>query len=243
MPSQFPTITPTVRTLIVVLVVCFLGQTAAEGLLGIPLTTWAALVPGLHVELAWEWATYWLFANVAQPSDVVWHLVTIFVLYWALSTFELENGRASLLRLIGAGIVGAAVLLLAGGAIVPSLFGVTAGPSPIFYAWLGALPVLRPNARVGLWVAALPPVSAWTMVGAMIVLSALQAAWAHNVSGLVEAIGGIGAGVLFGRYERAPRRPGKAGPPPKKRAGRPSLTVIEGGGGGGEQDGKPRWLN
>lgn len=246
MPGQFPPITPTVRTLVVVLLVCFFGQTAAEGLLQVPLTSWAALVPGLHLELAWQWATYWLFAVVQQPSDVVWHLVTIFVLYWTLSLYEAENGRGSLVRLALAGIVGAAIPLVALGALLPGLFGITAGPSPIFYAWLGALPVLRPNARIGLWVAALPPISAWTMVGIMLAISALQAAWAHQISGLVEALGGVGAGVLFARYEIRPRRAPKPAPGggPKKRSGRPSLTVIEGGARSRDDDeDKPRWLN
>ena len=99
MQPQLPPITPTVRTLLVVLVVFFLGQTAAEGLLGIPLTQWAALFPGVHVELAWQWATYWLVAVIAQPGDVFWHLVSLFAIYWVLSMFEAEHGRRRLLGL------------------------------------------------------------------------------------------------------------------------------------------------
>lgn len=241
MPSQFPKMTPTVRTLIVVLVVFFLGQTAAEGLFGIPLTEWAALTPGIHVELAWQWATYWLVAIIGRPEDVLWHLVSIFIVYWSLATFEAERGRSWLLGLVAAGIVGGAVPVMILGAIVPSLFGALGGPSVLFYAWLGAFATLQRGAKMGLFVVGLPPISAWTMVGGMIALSALQAAWLHNVSGLVASLGALGGGVLFARIVSAPRRAEKkpSGPAPK-RTGRPNLKVIEGG---ANDDDKPRWLN
>ncbi len=240
MPSQFPKMTPTVRTLIVVLVVFFLGQTAAEGLLGIPLTEWAALTPGVHVELAWQWATYWLVAIIARPEDVLWHLVSVFVVYWSLSLFEAERGRSWLLGLVAAGVIGGALPVMLGGALLPSLFGVMGGPSVLFYAWLGAFATLQRGARMGLWLVGLPPISAWAMVGGMIALAALQAAWLHNVTGLVASLGALGGGVLFARIASAPRRSGKPSATPKKRTGRPNLKVIEGGGG---DDDKPRWLN
>lgn len=241
MPTQFPPLTPTVRTLVVVLAVFFLGQTAAEGLFGIPLTEWAALGPGLHVELAWQWATYWLVAIVQQPQDVVWHLVSVFVVYWSLATFELERGRAWLLGLMAAGILGGAIPVMLVSALLPSLFGLVGGPSVLFFAWLGAFAMLQRGAKMGLWLVGLPPVSAWTMVAVMIGLSALQAAWVHNLSGLVSSIGAIGGGVLFARIVSAPKRAGRPSAPPKKRTGRPNLKVIEGG--REEDDSKPRWLN
>lgn len=243
MPSQFPPITPTVRTLIVVLVVFFLGQTLAEGVLGIPLTEWAALTPGVHLELAWQWATYWLVAIIVQPRDVVWHLFTLFALYWVLSSFEAENGRSRLLTLIAAGIVGAAIPLMIGGALLPGLFGATAGPSAIVLAWMGALPVLRPDAKIGLWIAAIPPFSAWAMIGGTLVIAGLQSAWTHNAGILVEVAGAVGAGILWARFVTRPRRAGKPSAPPKKRTGRPNLKVIEGGGGNDDDSSKPRWLN
>jgi hypothetical protein len=240
MPPQFPPLTPTVRTLVVILGVFFLGQTLAEGLAGIPLRDWAALSPGLRIDLAWQWATYWLVAIIQTPGDVFWHLVSIFVLYWCLSTFELEEGRRRLLQLIPVGVIGAAIPLIVGGALLPDHFGMTGGPSPIFYAWVGALPVLRPGVKMGLWIATIPPINAWTLTFLMLGLTALQTAWTHDLAPLVEAIGAIGAGVLWARFVSAPRKTGKPTPPPKKRPGRPNLTVIEGG---GESDDKPRWLN
>lgn len=244
MQPQFPPLTPTVRTLLVVLVVFFLGQTAAEGVLGIPLASWAALWPGVHVELAWQWATYWLVALVQRPEDIFWHAVSLFVLYWSLSQFEREHGRTRLLGLMAAGVIGGALPTMIAGALLPDLFGVAAGPSVLFYAWLGAFAVLQRGAKIGLWVVALPAVSAWTMVGAMIVLSALQAAWTHNFSGLVLSLGAIGGGVVFARIVSRSAQSAKAsGGPPKKRAGRPNLKVIEGGGAGSSDDDKPRWLN
>lgn len=241
MPNQFPPLTPTVRTIIVVLVVFFVGQTAAQGLFGIPLTDWAALSPGIHVELAWQWATYWLVALIDRPQDVVWHLVSIFVAYWSLATFELERGRRWLLGLVAAGIVGGALPVMLISPLLPAYFGVIGGPAVLFYAWLGAFAMLQRGAKMGLWLVGLPPVSAWTMVGVMVALSALQAAWVHNLSGLVSSLGAIGGGIVFARIVSAPRRSGKSSPPPKKRAGRPNLKVIEGGGQG--EDDKPRWLN
>ena len=245
MQPQFPPLTPTVRTLLVVLVVFFLGQTAAEGVLSIPLASWAALWPGIHVELAWQWATYWLVAIVQRPEDVFWHAVSLFVLYWSLSQFELAHGRGRLLALMASGVIGGALPAMIGGAIAPDLFGVAAGPSVLFYAWLGAFAVLQRGAKIGLWVVALPSVSAWTMVGAMALLSALQAAWTHNLSGLFVSLGAIGGGVVFARIVSRPARsPKPSGGPPKKRAGRPNLKVIEGGGASSSSDDdKPRWLN
>ena len=58
MQFNFPKLTPTVRTLLIVLVVVFVGQSIAEGLLHIPVSQWAALLPGVHVGLLWQWATY-----------------------------------------------------------------------------------------------------------------------------------------------------------------------------------------
>jgi hypothetical protein len=246
MPAQFPPLTPTVRTLIVVLVVFFVGQTAAEGLLGIPLMEWAALSPGVHVELAWQWATYWLVAIIAQPQDVVWHLVSIFVVYWSLATFEMERGPSWLRGLMLAGVLGGAIPTMLLGALLPSLFGAVGGPSVLFFAWLGAFAMLQRGAKMGLWLVGLPPVSAWTMVGIMIALSALQAAWVHNVSGLVSSVGAIGGGIVFARLVSAPKRTAKPSAAPIKRAaGRPNLKVIEGGreGSRDDDDNKPRWLN
>ena len=238
MQPQLPPITPTVRTLLVVLVVFFLGQTAAEGLLGIPLTQWAALFPGVHVELAWQWATYWLVAVISQPGDVFWHLVSLFAIYWVLSMFEAEHGRRCLLGLMALGVIGGAIPTMILGAIVPTLFGATAGPSVLVMAWLGAFAALRPDARVGLMIVALPPISPWTMVGFTLVLSALQAAWTHNAAGLVSALGATAGGIVFARI--VTRRRVAKPTTPKKRNGRPNLTVIEGG---AQSDDKPRWLN
>ncbi len=246
MQPQFPPLTPTVRTLLVVLVVFFLGQTAAEGVLGIPLASWAALWPGVHVELAWQWATYWLVAIVQRPDDVFWHAVSLFVLYWSLSQFEREHGTARLLGLMALGVIGGALPTMIAGAIAPDLFGVAAGPSVLFYAWLGAFAVLQRGAKIGLWIVALPAISPWTMVGAMALLSVLQAAWTHNLSGLFVSLGAIGGGVVFARIVSRPvgaPKPSAA----KKRTGRPNLKVIEGGGassgGASSDDDKPRWLN
>jgi len=238
MQPQFPPITPTVRTLLVVLAVFFLGQTMAEGLLGIPLTSWAALTPGVHVELAWQWATYWLVAIVSRPSDVFWHLTLLFAIYWVLSMFEAEQGRSRLLALIGVAVVTGALPVMILGAVMPSIVGMLGGPSVLVIAWLGAFAAMRPDARVGVWIVAIPPISPWTMVGITLLIEALQAAWTHNASGIVSALGATAGGVAFARYVNRPRR-GKP-TPPKKKPGRPNLKLIEGG---AESDDKPRWLN
>jgi membrane associated rhomboid family serine protease len=238
MQPQFPPITPTVRTLLVVLVVFFLGQTMAEGMLGIPLTGWAALGPGLHFELAWQWATYWLVAVIGQPSDVFWHLTTLFALYWVLSLFEAEQGRARLLGLVAVAVISGALPVIVMSTLVPSVFGLLAGPSVLVFAWLAAFAAMRPGARVGVWIVAIPPISPWTMVAVTLVIELLQAAWTHNAVGIVSALGATAGGVLFARYLDRPKRSKPT--PPKKKVGRPNLKLIEGG---AEDDGKPRWLN
>jgi hypothetical protein len=97
---------------------------------------------------------------------------------------------------------------------------------------------MRPDARVGFWIVALPPVSPWAMVGFTLVLKALQAAWTHDASGIVSALGATAGGIAFARFVNRPKR-GKP-TPPKKKTGRPNLKLIEGG---ADDDGKPRWLN
>ena len=234
-----PPLTPTVRTLLIVLGVVFVGQTIVVGGLSIPITAWAALWPGLHVGLAWQWATHWVVAPIAHPSDIPFYAFSLFVLYLVLSPFELQFGARRVVQLAIVGIVGGALPVVLLGLVAPSIVGPIAGPFGPSWAWMGAFMVTSAGARVAIVFmpgVAMPPAS---LAALFLGLAAFQGIWAHDAAGFVHGVGAVGAGVLFGRWMlRA--RPGKGPTPKKKVGGRPRFEVIKGG---ADDDDKPRWLN
>jgi membrane associated rhomboid family serine protease len=230
---NFPRLTPTVRTLLIVLVVVFVGQTVAEGALHVPVSQWAALFPGVHVGLAWQWATYWL---IEVPGAVLNRAFDLLFIYFMLSPLEERYGRRRVIELIAVGVIGGALPVMIAGAIVPTFFGGLAGASSIGAAGFGAFAVLSAGAMVSFFL--LPPMSAWAVLGIFLAISALNAIWAGDASELLSTLGGTGAGILYARWLVRPRS-AKTPPQKKKPSGRPHLKVIE----GGADDSKPRWLN
>jgi membrane associated rhomboid family serine protease len=230
---NFPRLTPTIRTLLIVLVVVFVGQSIAEGLLHVPVSQWAALLPGVHIGLLWQWATYWL---IEVPGAVLNFAIGLLFIYLMLSPLEERYGRTRILQLIAVGVIGGALPVMICGAILPSAFGGLAGASAIGAAGFGAFAVLSAGAMVSFMF--LPPMSAWGILAIFIAISALNAMWAHDASELLSTLGGTGAGILYARWLLRPRS-SKSPTPKKKQSGRPNLTVIE----GGSDNTKPRWLN
>lgn len=232
MQFNFPRLTPTVRTLLIVLVVVFVGQSIAEGLLHVPVSSWAAIHPGLHLGLLWQWATYWL---IEVPGGVLPRAFDLLFIYFMLAPLEERYGRRRVLELIAVGVLGGALPVMLLGALIPSAFGGLAGASAIGAAGFGAFAVLSAGAMVSFLL--LPPMSAWSVLGIFLALSLLNAFWANDASGFLSTLGGSGAGILYARWLLRPRS-SKSPPPKKKPSGRPNLTVIDGG-----QGDKPRWLN
>lgn len=232
MQFNFPRLTPTVRTLLIVLTVVFVVQSVAEGLFHVPVSSWAALTPGVHLGLLWQWATYWV---IELPGGVLQRAFDVLFIYFMLSPLEERYGRRRILELMAIGIVGGALPVMLAGAALPAAFGGLAGASAIGAAGFGAFAVLSGGAMVSFFM--LPPMSAWAVLGIFLGVSALNALWAHDASGLLSTLGGTGAGVLYARWLLRPRS-AKSPTPKKKPSGRPNLTVIEGG-----ADDKPRWLN
>ncbi len=232
MQFNFPKLTPTVRTLLIVLVVVFVGQSVAEGLLHVPVSGWAALMPGVHIGLLWQWATYWL---IEVPGGVLQRAFDLLFIYFMLSPLEERYGRRRILELIAVGVIGGAIPVMVLGAVLPSAFGGLAGAGAIGAAGFGAFAVLSAGAMVSFLF--LPPMSAWSVLGIFLALSTLNAFWANDASELLSILGGTGAGILYARWLLRPRS-SKGPTPKKKQSGRPHLTVIDGG-----ADDKPRWLN
>lgn len=230
---QFPRLTPTVRAILIVLLVVFLGQTLVEGVLHVPISQWAALLPGLHVGLAWQWATYWL---IESPGQVLQRALDMLFLYFLLSPFEERFGARRLLQLVAAGVIGGALPVMLLGIVLPSAVSGLAGATSIGWAGFGAFAVVSGGGAVAFLF--LPPMSAWAALGIFLAIPALSAAWTGDATQFLAAVGGASAGILYARWMARPatKKPGASGP---LKRGRPNLTVIE----GGADDNKPRWLN
>jgi len=214
-----PTITPTVKQILIALVSVFVLQLVVENWLELGLFGWLALQPGAFKP--WQLVTY-VLVNLNEP---LFFLIGVLVLAWSLSQVELIFGRTRALQLCLVAALSASVpVWLLGftpiGGLAP-LWGVSS-------LWYGAVAVTCWIDRHG--VRSLFGVVSMTgqqMLMLFAGISFLYFLADKNVTRLVGDFGAIGGGMAYANWLRRPRRPKK--PPERKSARASGFKVIQGG--------------
>lgn len=213
-----PTITPTVKQILIGLVSVFVLQLVVENWLDLRLFGWLALQPG--VLMPWQLVTYVL----VNLNDPIFFLIGILFLGWSLSQVELMFGRTRALQLCLVSALCASVpVWLLGLAVdrLSPLWGISS-------VWYGSIAVTCWIDRRG--VRSL--FGAVSMTGQQLLMlfagiSFLYFLADKNVTRLVGDFGAIGGGMAYANWLRRPRRPKK--PPERKGARSSGFKVIQGG--------------
>ena len=241
MRFAFPPLTPVVRATLIVLFAAFVLQSLLEGALGVPLSPWLALTTSrdaIGIPLAWQWATYPL-VEYPGPGGVISRGIDMLLVWTFGALAESHLGRNRTIQLLGASLLGGAILPLAFGLLFPNIAAPVAGASALSWAMMGAFAMITRGAPVNFLF--MPQMSAWHAVGVFLVITALQSMWLQTPTPLLIALGALAAAVLFMRWvERRPSRPTKKTGGGSKRRGPSHLSVIPGG---QSDDERPRWLN
>lgn len=213
-----PTITPTVKQILIALVSVFVLQLVCENWLELRMFGWLAMQPGEL--MPWQLMTY-VLVNVGQP---LFFLFGTLFLAWSLSQFELIFGRSRTLQLC--------VVSALSGSVPPWLLGfVFPGLSSLFgisTLWYGAV-------AATCWLDRHGPRSLFgviTMTGQQMLLlfaglSFLNFLSTKDATSLLGDFGALGGGIAFITWLRRPRKPKR--PAERKSARASGLKVIQGG--------------
>lgn len=213
-----PTITPTVKQILIALVSVFVMQLVVENWLELRLFGWLALQPGAF--MPWQLVTY-VLVNLNEP---LFFLLGGLFLAWSLSQVELMFGRTRALQLCLVAALSASVpVWLLGFAFdgLAPLWGISS-------LWYGAVAVTCWIDRRGMR----SLFGAVSMTGQQLLMlfagiSFLYFLADKNVTRLVGDYGAIGGGMAYANWLRRPRRPKK--PPERKSARAGGFKVIQGG--------------
>jgi membrane associated rhomboid family serine protease len=213
-----PTITPTVKQILIGLVSVFVLQLIVENWLELRLFGWLALQPGEL--MPWQLVTYVL----VNLNDPLFFLIGGMFLAWTLSQIELMFGRTRTLQMCLVAALGAGVpVWLLGFAVagLPPLWGV----SPLLF---GAIATTCWLDRRG--VRSLFGVVSMTGQQMLLLFSGITFLYFladKNVTRLVGDFGALASGIAYANWLRKPRRPKK--PPERKSARASGFKVIQGG--------------
>jgi membrane associated rhomboid family serine protease len=214
-----PTITPTVKQILIGLVSVFVAQLVFENWLELRVFGWLAMQPGEL--MPWQLVTY-VLVNMSQP---LFFLIGLLFLAWALTQVELMFGRKRALQLCLVSALSASVpAWLLGFAFqgLPPLWGVSS-------LWYGAVATMC-------WIDRRGPRSLFgvvTMNGQQMLilfagLSFLFFLADKDVTRLVGDLGAIAGGIGYANWLRKPRKPKR--PPVERKSARASgFKVIQGG--------------
>lgn len=236
---KFPELTPTVKKLLVFLVLAFVAVTSAEvagfGLVPLLSLNLTFGQPSAWMGLAWQPLTYW-FVYPAQTDELLNVGAVVVMAYFFMSPFERVFGASRTLILCALGILCGAAACLVLAQLYPAVRPFYGG-GVLVAAAFGTFPVIFKDAKVLLLF--MIPMSAWTALGVGVAAMGFLAVINRDpfifAADLAATLAGIGyARYLVGAPRRETRRKKK-----KKRRGGPDLRVIE----GGSDDDRPRWLN
>ena len=213
-----PTITPTVKQILIALVSVFVLQLVFENWLELRLFGWLALQPGEL--MPWQLVTY-VLVNVGQP---LFFLVGMFFLAWSLNQFDLMFGRRRTLQLCLIATLSASVPVWLLGLVLqplPPLLGI----SPLWYGAVAAICWLDRHSPRSLF--GLLTLSGQHMLLLFAGLSFLNFLSTKNATDMLGDFGALGGGIAFITWLRRPRRPKR--PPERKSARASGFKVIQGG--------------
>lgn len=236
---KFPELTPTVKKLLVFLVLAFVAVTSVEvaGFALMPLLSLNLTFddPIAWLGLAWQPLTYW-FVYPALTDELLNIGAVLVMTYFFMSPFERVFGATRTLILCGLGILSGAAACVALAQFYPALRPFYGG-GVLVAAAFGTFPVIFKNAKVLFMF--MIPMNAWTALGVGIAAMGFLAVINRDPFIFAADLAATLAGIGYGQHlVRTPRR-GDALRRKKKRRGGPDLRVIE----GGADDDRPRWLN
>ncbi len=231
---RFPSLTPLVRTCLVIFLVAYVGLLIASNWLGQGelLNLLALNTSVLWYGNAWQLVTYCLVQDTS-PGGVMPFVISALFFWLVVAGYEQTFGRKKAIQVLVASLLGASSLALVVGVFVPGvLFGF--GPLTLgaFAAYAWAMHILKQEANFF----GVMPMKPLTMIGVVLGLSLLSFLASGNLLSLVGDLGATLAGVLFTeRMARPPSAPRK----PKHRRSSAELRLVQ----GGKKSDGPRWLN
>lgn len=246
MRFQFPTLTPTVKKLLIFLGAMFVLVAVVDNVFGIGVYQLLSLdvgfPTGTWVGLLWQPLTYWT-VEPPVPGALLNVAITLLVIYLFLSPFEERFGPKRTLQLSAVGVLAGAAsaivlaLALAQLGVSPSRFPAPSGAGVVSAVAFGAFPLLFADRKI-FFFPLMIPLSPWAAIGIGLGITALMSVLNRDPFIFVMDAAAIGGGYAFGRWMMRPRQdaPSKA---KKRRSGGPDLRVVD----GGVDDDKPRWLN
>jgi hypothetical protein len=214
-----PRITPTVKQILIGLLVAYVAQLVLENWFELRVFGWLAMTPGAL--LPWQLVTY----VAVDRNNPLMFLITLLFTSWSLTTFDLTFGPRRTLQLCLASVLGASVpAWIVGFALdtATPLYGAT----PLLYGGIAAMCWLDLSRPVSLFGAL--TMTAQQLLLLLVGIAVLMFLFDKNVIHLVGELGALGGGILYARWLRRPRTPRK--PPPSRRPPRSGgFKVIKGG--------------
>ena len=235
---RFPPLTPTVKTILIALFAIYVGEAILEGWVGIPVSTFLVLQPGVpSIATAWQIVTHSL---VLPPGPGAFFnlLLGLVFLWWFLAPFEERFGGTRVVQLCVASTLGAGIAAAAVGAAF-GIGGYLAGPGTMSFAGLAAYFWTMKGRSISLFgmMNMRAEQAIWLFVG----LSFLSFIYSKNVINLVGDLAAVGAGIGFVEWMRRPPKKAifrKKKGAPKRRSGAPLRIVRD-----DEDPPDKRWLN
>lgn len=231
-----PPLTPTVKKLIVGLLVAFVVELVAENFLHLPWVRTLALdTTHLGPLTLLQLFTY----PLVEGANVMGMLIGLFFMWMILSPFEVTFGSKHTIELIVCGTVVAGIITLLVALVAPMPGYFLFGSNTIAYAGIAAMTQVIRNGKIMLF--GVLPMTGQQLLLAMVGISFLVfiASPNHDYLTLVSALSAMAAGIGYVRYmARAPK------PPRRKSSSPPRFRVLRGGGGSSDGDSeRPKWLN
>ena len=246
MNFQFPTLTPTVKKLLIFLGAMFVLVAVVENVFGIHVYELLALNVGFPsgdwLGLLWQPLTYWT-VEPPVPGALVSVAITLLVIYLFLSPFEERFGPKRTLQLGGVGVLAGAAGAITLALVMSFLEADTghypppSGANVVAAAAFGAFPVLFADRKI-MFFPLMIPLSPWAAIGIGVAITALMSVLNRDPFIFAMDAAAIGGGYAFARWMLRPRTDATT-KKKKRRVGGPDLRVVE----GGADDDKPRWLN
>ncbi len=213
-----PRITPTVKQILIGLLVAYVAQLVLENWLDLRVFGWLAMTPGGF--MPWQLVTYVL----VDRNHPVMFLLGLLFISWSLSQFDITFGPRRTWQLCFAAAVCASVPAWMLGFVLSDatpLYGAT----PLWYGGIAATSWLDRGRPVSLFGAV--SMTAQQFLLLLVGISVMMFLASKNETQLVGDLGALGGGILFARWLRKPRGPRK--PPPRKAPRTGGFKVIQGG--------------
>ncbi|QQR89904.1 MAG: rhomboid family intramembrane serine protease [Myxococcales bacterium] len=231
-----PPLAPTTKKIIVLLSAAFIAELILQVWVGIPVFQMLALDPTtLGIQTLWQLFT---FPFVEYPQAIIKVFLSLLMIWWFLSPFELSHGRARLIQLCMAAILASGLAALLTGQIVSSgsvfTSSLLAGSDALSLAALAAFAATYRHSQILLF--GVFPIKTMHIIAFSVAMSVLYFLASRDLVSLAAHLAAIGAGFAFVNWMR---RPPKRRTLKRKTGADAALQVLQ----GGKPTDPPKWLN